>query len=591
MYSQIVRNSFRLSIYALALVLIFCVRAEGQRRHPDKTHATMVEAEYRNGQTFITWRDADTVQVKGYRVFHHASPITDDNFAEAVVIAESISPGSSSDYVYYSIHKKLRGFVITNLGEQLPVRHGLFVHTVKKREPAFYAVGSLDAGGNLVPSFVVGKNSLGDPVRQSPGDMQPVLAKHLKTETGLADVYIHWVGEDMHPREGMAYRFAVTMSADYKPWVRHPLLINLHGAGGRYGTVHRADDDWVILYPDMRTVTFHSEKYPGYSGRGSTFWYGLNSNFYNKEDPYGGINVNYTERRVLWTIRWVMSRYNIDPDRVHIQGSSMGGYGTLNFALRHPELFASASARVPNVDFHRMSDYANSICETHWGPRQDNILTNEGIGVYDRMDLVSFVRSHPQVDFPVIMMMNGKQDRLVGWEGVRLFYQAMQETNHALMAFWSKAGHGGLERPEFEMPQEFFEIDLRKLRRDESYPVISLASTNSNPGKSPEDGDPFGQLNGRFQWRDIVDRPNEYEVTIEPLNNRQLTATANVTPRRLQRFNVKPGGKYAYENIDLGSGKRVQKGIIKPDKHNLLTVRRFMIGSKGNRLKIYPAAK
>ena len=585
MQKKRVQRFFRLSCYVLALGAIFCNRAEGQRRRPDPKHATMVKAECRNGQTFIAWRDADTVQVKAYRAFRHTSPITDDNFAEAALIAESISPGSSTDYVYYSIYRQHRGFVITELGEQLPIRHGLFVHTVKKQEQAFYAVG------NLIPSFIVGKNSLKDPVRESPGQMQPVLVEQLKTETGLADVYTHWVDKDMHPREGMAYRFSVTTSFNYKPGVRHPLLVHLHGAGGRYGTVHMEGDDWVILYPDMRTVTFHSEKYPGWSGRGSTFWYGLNSNFYNKEDPYGGINVNYTERRILWTIRWVMSQYNIDPDRVHIQGSSMGGYGTLNFALRHPDLFASASARVPNVDFHRMSDYANGICETHWGPREANILTNEGIGVYDRMDLVSFVYNHPEVDSPVIMMMNGKQDMLVGWEGVRLFYEAMQETNHALMAFWSKGPHGGPERPQFQIPQEYFEINLRKLRRDESYPAISFASNNSNPGKSAQDGDSFGQLNGTFQWRDIVDRPNEYGVTIEPLNDRRLAATADVTPRRLQRFQVRPGSKYAYENIDLGSGKTVQKGVLKPDKHNLLTVREFKISSKGNRLKISTAAK
>ncbi|HLA39036.1 MAG TPA: prolyl oligopeptidase family serine peptidase, partial [Candidatus Glassbacteria bacterium] len=359
----------------------------------------------------------------------------------------------------------------------------------------------------------------------------------------------------------------------------------------RYGTWHTAGDDWVILYPDMRTVTFQGGSVTGWEGNGANFWFGLNTNFYNRDNPLGGINVNYGERRLLWTIRWVIENYNIDPDRVHIQGSSMGGFGTLNLALRYPELFASAFARVPNVDFFRMSPYADSICVMHWGTREANIPTNEGIGTYDRMDLVKFVRDHPEVDFPVIMTLNGKQDRLVGWDGPRLFFEAMQETGHELIAFWSTGGHAGPQGPETGVPPEHYEIDLKRLRRNESYPAISFASTNQDPGTSPEDGAPAGQLNAVVDWRDVIDRPGEYGVTLEPLHGRQFAATASVTPRRLQSFRVEPGKTYNFVNVDLATGRTVQQGPIKPDAANLLTVKEFKVGFPGNRLIIIPAGR
>jgi len=581
------RSSF--SAYAfcsLILILTSTGLVSGQMPRPDSLLATSLRAEFRNGQTFLYWTDADTARVRAYRVLRHTERITDENVSQARVIAESVAAGSGFDYVHRAIFKQERGFVTTSLGEPLAPGRGLFVHTADTRGDAFYAVASLDSAGKVAGGLFPGRNSLERAVQEYPGLVQPVLIERLRTATGTAEVYCHWVGNDMHPREGMAWRFAVTTSSNHNPRGRHPLLVNLHGAGGSYGTAHTLGDDWVILYPDMRTVTFHGGAVAGWEGNGSNFWFGLNSNFYNREDPYGGINVNYDERRLLWTIRWVIENYGIDPGRVHIQGGSMGGFATLNLALRYPELFASAFARVPNVDFFRMSPYADSICTMHWGPREKNILTNEGIGVFDRTDLVKYVRERPEVDFPVIMTLNGKQDKLIGWEGPRLFYQAMQETGHALIAFWSTGGHAGPRGSEYGVPPEHYEIDLRRLRRDESYPALSFASNNHDPGTSADNGDPAGWLNATLFWRDPVDRPNEYGVTIEPLNGRRFEATADVTPRRLQSFTVEPGKAYAYENIDLATGRSVQKGTLRPDKYNLLTVKGFRIGRAGSRLKI-----
>lgn len=37
----------------------------------------------------------------------------------------------------------------------------------------------------------------------------------------------------------------------------------------------------------------------------------------------------------------VQERYNVDPNRVYLTGLSMGGYGTWELALAHPEKFAA----------------------------------------------------------------------------------------------------------------------------------------------------------------------------------------------------------------------------------------------------------
>ena len=230
-----------------------------------------------------------------------------------------------------------------------------------------------------------------------------------------------------------------------------------------------------------------------------------------------------------------------------------------------------------------MSAYGDSIAVSHYGPLERNTMTVEGQGFFDRADLVKFAREHPEIDFPVIMTVHGKTDQVISWEGPPLFYRAMQESMHALIAFWTRGGHGATA-PGSDTPPEYDEINLRRLRRNESYPVIVNASSNHVPGDLPAQGDPAGQLNARYEWRDIVDRPREYGVTIAPLNGREFAATADIAPRRLQAFRVQPKRSYVWENVDLGSRRTVQSGSLRPDKNGLLVVKGFRINPAGNRL-------
>ena len=46
---------------------------------------------------------------------------------------------------------------------------------------------------------------------------------------------------------------------------------------------------------------------------------------------------------VLEVIKDVSRRYRVDPDRIFLMGHSMGGYGTNNVAMHHPDLFAAVA--------------------------------------------------------------------------------------------------------------------------------------------------------------------------------------------------------------------------------------------------------
>ena len=53
------------------------------------------------------------------------------------------------------------------------------------------------------------------------------------------------------------------------------------------------------------------------------------------------------EQAMLYTLDAVKRRYNIDPDKTFITGNSAGGAGTMNFVLRHANLFKAMAPTAP----------------------------------------------------------------------------------------------------------------------------------------------------------------------------------------------------------------------------------------------------
>jgi hypothetical protein len=126
---------------------------------------------------------------------------------------------------------------------------------------------------------------------------------------------------------------------------------------------------------------------------------------------------------------------------------------------------------------------------------------------------------------------------------------------------------------------------------------------------------PDGTINVRLEWSssthdfdpksradDIVDEPARYELSVRLARLRRkgmeyepddpdATCTADITPRRLQKFKVEAGETVRWENWDCADPKaprKIASGEMVVDKHGLVTVETFTIGKKGlgNRLKL-----
>jgi len=65
------------------------------------------------------------------------------------------------------------------------------------------------------------------------------------------------------------------------------------------------------------------------------------------------------------------------------------------------------------------------------------------------------------------------------------------------------------------------------------------------------------------------------------------TATAVVTLRRLQNFEIYPETFYQFMNVDTTTGLITQNFLVRPDSFGLLTVEGVKLSTSGHRLRFW----
>jgi len=182
--------------------------------------------------------------------------------------------------------------------------------------------------------------------------------------------------------DGQPQSYAVYVPENYHPDSRWPLIAALHPAGG-------SGDNYVYTWIQ------HAQKH-GYlvfaptSARGE--W--MDS---------GG-------RAVIAALEDVCSRYNIDRNRIIIDGTSLGAYGAWSVAVTHPHMFAALISRSGAVEPLAMT-------------RLDNLFQTS------------------------TYIMHGLQDKIVPVEAIRRVYQALQRMEYDVeYKLDVQAGHSGFAR-------------------------------------------------------------------------------------------------------------------------------------------------
>jgi pimeloyl-ACP methyl ester carboxylesterase len=365
------------------------------------------------------------------------------------------------------------------------------------------------------------------------------------------------------------------------------------------------DDRLVISPVDRtwigRTLTESWDARDRFSPAIDTFWYGYNDRIWDRELMKRGTPTNYTERRLLWILRWARDYFGTDPVRTVLVGGSMGGCGGLSFGLRHPEIFTAVIARVPLVGYFNEEecgvgepgaavDMASEKRLTAFcGPlgRKDN----EGTILRERMDSRTVLREALEsgTDLPFLIISNSRRDRSIPWKPNPRYFRALNRSGQGFMAAWDDGEHSNSMRgadPWFKKwrdPASFFGFSL-----EESFPAFNNCSENDDPGNGDtRDGDITGYMNFGLEWREVTDSVDEYSVTVFiAAGSPDFPVSVDIIPRRVRNFVPEPGERVNFVNWNE-SGEEVSSGEVMVDGVGRVTVEEFLItGPYGNRLTI-----
>ncbi len=588
----------------LFMAILVTGAAGQQAAFPASPVVTDLKAAARNGQVFLTWKEAETPVGATFIVYKSSSPIAD--VSAAVKIAHHIERHSARDWwedpASFKTDAKPAapvGFLIETGRSRLDPAGGLFVDTVAEGEEgrAFYAVTVTAPDGKEDRRVVRGENTLSNPVPLKHQKPVPIWQHEGKPPLPGA-------GPVPGAAPGGARNGA--RAARIGAGKGKPLFLSLHAKGGVVANMEylvfgdqtlgwrrglpfkfgvRVTDTEVVVQPTDRVWINRPMLEAGDAGTPAvwTFWYGYNSHIYDRNRMGDGVPTNYTERRNLWILEWVRNHYQTDPDHGYVSGSSMGGCGSVSFGLRHPEIFAALHAHVPIVSYTYLGlSSAKRLEPSCWTGRiTDAVKTDEGIPFLDRMNGTRLVRE-AESDLPFVFLINGRKDTSIPWENNPPFYKALNDTKRGFCAFWDDGIHStsGKDAPD---DVKAWTQRFRRFRLDESYLAFSNTSSNKNPGDGrPEDGDIVGWMNRGMDWKDIEDKPDLYAVTVlAAYPGLEYPVATDVTPRRLQRFKPKPGETL---NVQIGAAKPV---ALKSDRRGVLTIPRVTIPSeKGVRLTV-----
>ena len=581
---------------SLAVVVLIVAGGVGSAE-AERPRVTGIRAACRNGQTFVTWKDAAEGEAGSafrYALYRSDRPITRESLAKAELCYGGVLNNSAKRFgAAFRMTDRLDPSKPTCLieagGRPLPMWSGLAVRTVPADGKSHYAVVATDAKGRPVSRVEPGESATVEPLAEKVAPVQPI--KQLdswKRGRGTS-------GTVITGRAGLA------------------LMVSLHGSSSRGGGVGSSGDLYLYFAtPEMghrdglpgifavyeargRLTLFPRDCIQNPSGTGAieTCWFGYFC------IPRGAKHAEpraypFTERRLDWMIRWVMQRYKADPLRVYSAGQSMGGMACTQFSLRRPEVFAAVYPRLQRVRQSWLPAVLPGVRSINRGRyKKPTPMADGRTDYFEHMDSVKWVREHHE-DLPFYGWSCGRHDWVEPWKAYIEMVRALTANHHGFAMAWTDGGHSsGTARVIARVNKHY---GPEKFARNRSYPAFGNSSIDDDMGtgelveetvggkkvRQLKDGDKTGGVNLGFAWSDLADEAGKWSAR---LSNElcEDEMTVDVTPRRCQKFRPQAGAKLAWTASTGQSGKltadawglaTVEKLKIKANQATTLTIGR-----------------
>lgn len=537
---------------------------------PDgKTHV-----EHRDGQTFVRWEDDAKGQAGAgtrYRVYRSDTPIG-ESLLGATMVADGILANSAILFGYgFSPAARLDGGAPMMAwgpdAASLPPFSGVWAGTPTRGGCAYYAVVSTDDRGVVLRGVQGRTNPL--PIHEGVSTPKPILVLDSKERmgpytsntsiTGTPNLPLHVA---LHASNGLGgpagdygdyYAYFATRDMGYQ-----------EGLGGAF-TVDETRGPSASLTLRHRDALMDPNGRQGFE----TSWFGYVTK------PLWASHTDaraypFTERRLLWSLDWVLAQYRVDRDRVTCGGGSMGAWGSTSFCFRHPEIFAAVYPDRPRTKQSSLNQWNGNPLIKRNGANP--MLEDGTTPAFDHLDSVAFAE-RTKKDLPFYGFNCGRHDGFATWAEQIEMVRALAASHHGFAFAWNNGDHSSGSDARLEIEKWY---PKTKFARNRSYPAFARSSLDGNLGNGdPADGDLVGGINLGFDWRGISDSPQEWSVELANALAVNGTATVDVTPRRTQMFRPQPGTSVVWTNASGGSGS------VTVDADGLVTVPRVVIPRAG----------
>jgi hypothetical protein len=606
---------------------------------------TNVRGWYADGQVWILW-DLDNAPPETYAIYSSTTPFTNTNQAQLIgrLYEEEWLPFALRTQLNVNANYVIpdgRGGRFT-----LPPNTGLFVETVHESGAKYYAVvkwGDTAVTTNITPTPISYTYDANDPVECHSQATTTLPSGHRATAYYMwADGRDnHWEGRPDFPimanrhKNGMPSFFIVS-EAKNLPAGKVSAVHWLHGGDGVAKQSLPTSRASINIEPQDGLLVAHNDDFIRkviINGAATKITQQSNSWFFGWAkhlDPFDNIVttpadddtvINYTQRRLLWINDWLIKNRNVDPERVAIQGHSMGSAGTTALAKAFPKIFATAC--IFNNGFGGPiagDDTTLSPGTQMLGNQAQNLPTNlrnfrgEVVHAYDLFNLSTPIASTR--DMAIMRSWHGKNDDngTMEWDAdVVEEYKRADSSALGMQLFWDERNHGidnlrvhwshGPSNAQTERDDAAYQV---RYRANQSFPAFynhqKYPGSNKNPGDGTRGtggtgvGDDWGSLGGYHDWdvKSIVDTPNRWEVTAYLIglsshqmdNSPDASLTSDLAIRKPQQFLPTPNTLLSWLVVSLTSGDTLQSGTTVVDAEGLVKVDSITVYRDPERVRI-----